>query len=68
MFHILRFQVYGQGSGRDCRAHVQRLNEMYLKKEEQLENRCDHSKIEIQNNLEKLSAVSHFSEHKGSGM
>nr|CAD7398327.1 unnamed protein product [Timema cristinae] len=27
-------QVYGRGSGKDCRAHVQKLNELRLKKEE----------------------------------
>jgi len=31
------FKTYGRGSGRDCRLHVQRLNEMHVK-EKGLEN------------------------------
>jgi hypothetical protein len=31
------FKIYGRGSGRDCRLHVQRLNEMHMK-EKSLEN------------------------------
>lgn len=31
------FKIYGRGSGRDCRLHVQRLNEMHMK-EKELEN------------------------------
>lgn len=30
---FIHFKVYGRGSGKDCRLHVQRLNEMRMKQE-----------------------------------
>nr|CAD7456434.1 unnamed protein product [Timema tahoe] len=42
-------QVYGRGSGKDCRAHVQKLNELRLKKEEFIDpslEKCDYQNNE----------------------
>uniref|UniRef100_A0A1B6E7J7 Uncharacterized protein n=1 Tax=Clastoptera arizonana TaxID=38151 RepID=A0A1B6E7J7_9HEMI len=46
-FYVLRcylcstFQVYGQGTGKDCRVHTQKLNELRIKKEEEPDEQED---------------------------
>ncbi|PSN47731.1 hypothetical protein C0J52_04606 [Blattella germanica] len=50
-------KVYARGSGRDCRLHVQRLNEMCLKGEEQVVNNCDYTVPEFPENIEEKANI-----------
>lgn len=50
------FKVYGRGSGRDCRLHVQRLNEMQMK-EKGLENQKFPFQEECNENATSVSCV-----------